>query len=337
MASSFSRSVVSTTTASTTTARAATRTASSYLDGSLFCFSTATTTTNISPIASSFPPGNTVTLDAGLGDVLNLDVSFLSPEAGQTTTVAINDIDNAVGAGLAIVTTAGNIATVGLDWTPDCADVGTYALQFTATDDFNPPGVTNIVLTINVTCSTGCAAGPLSCTAAGKSILLLKDKSPAGGSAKDKLVWKWLKGPAAGQADFGNPSSTAAYDLCIYGGPSAALVMEASVPAGGTCGGKPCWKAIGAKGYKYRDKSKANDGIFKILLKGSGAGKSTVLVKGKDANLDMPGVPLDVALDPDFDVTVQLRNSDNANCWESVFRPGSVKKSSGDKFKAKTP
>ncbi len=126
----------------------------SFLDFLTICFNTATGTTNIDPIPVSFPPGNQIKLEATT-DVLDLDLQFLSPEAGQTTTVAINDVNGAQAAGLMIVNTPGNVATVELDWVPDCADAGTYVLDFTATDDFNPAGVTMISLTIQVNCAVG--------------------------------------------------------------------------------------------------------------------------------------------------------------------------------------
>ena len=51
------------------------------------------------------------------------------------------------------------------------------------------------------------------CQAPGKSILLWN--APADPS-KSKLIWKWLKGPATVQADFGDPAGGAtAYDLII--------------------------------------------------------------------------------------------------------------------------
>lgn len=128
-----------------------------YLDNKGFCFSIATELPNIDPIPVNFPPGNAVTIDACTGEILDLDLQFLSPEDGQTTTVTIVDVDGAQAAGLSIVNTPGNVATIELDWNPDPGDVGTYVLQFTATDDFNPPGVTEIDLTINVICfEDGC-------------------------------------------------------------------------------------------------------------------------------------------------------------------------------------
>ncbi len=124
----------------------------SFLDGQTFCFSTDTTTTNISPIPTGFPQGYTVTLAANLGETLHLPLQFPSPEPGQTTTVSIADLDGAEAAGLVVVNTPGNVAGVDLDWSPGCAAAGTYLLEFTATDDFDPPGVSTTTLTIIIEC-----------------------------------------------------------------------------------------------------------------------------------------------------------------------------------------
>jgi hypothetical protein len=103
--------------------------------------------------------------------------------------------------------------------------------------------------------------------------------------------------------------------------------MVANVPA------VSGWRAISTKGYKYMDKSKAADGIMKLMLKAGGAGKSKAAVLGKDGNLPLPVLPLD----PSGDVIVQLSNTDNANCWEERFPPASVIKTTGELFKSKTP
>jgi hypothetical protein len=185
-----------------------------------------------------------------------------------------------------------------------------------------------------------CASTPLTgCSTPSKSILMLKDEDPNGPSPKDKLVWKWLKGPATSQADFGNPAdpndpNSVDYKLCLYAGSTPAVVMEAQVSAGGTCGGKPCWKVISTKGYKYGDKQKSSDGIMKLMLKGGAAGKSKLIVLGKDANLPMPNLPLD----PNADVIAQLSNNDpNGNCWEETFPQANVSKNTSDQFKGKKP
>ena len=91
-------------------------------------------------------------------------------------------------------------------------------------------------------CAPKCAPAPLGgCDTPQKSRLLVKDKGEDGAGASDKLIWKWLKGPLTVQGDFGDPTATADYTLCLYAGPGAALALEASLPAGGTCAGSDCW------------------------------------------------------------------------------------------------
>lgn len=179
-----------------------------------------------------------------------------------------------------------------------------------------------------------CPSTPLGgCDTPGKSKLLIKDKTPAGASANDKVIWKWLKGPLTAQGDFGDPTLTAAYTLCLYDGAGPTVQMEVDVPAGGICGTAPCWKAIGTKGYKYKDPALTNDGSSKLILKGGAAGKAKIIFKGKGSNLPLPGLPLD-GLNP---VRVQAHNSDNANCWDATFAPATIKKNTASLFKAKTP
>ncbi len=58
--------------------------------------------------------------------------------------------------------------------------------------------------------------------------------------------------------------------------------------SGGACSGKPCWKPIPSKGYKYGGKGLSSDGVKKLLLKGDVAGKSKILIRGKDGKLPPP-------------------------------------------------
>lgn len=163
-------------------------------------------------------------------------------------------------------------------------------------------------------------------TVADKALLLIKDKGGVG----DKLVWKWIKGEATTPADLGDPSSATGYTLCIYdtsaGTPT--LALTAFVPAGGTCDGKPCWSAIGS-GFKYKDPRAANAGIKNVLLKSGQVGKAKIVVKGKDAHLDIPTLPL--SQDPQ--IIVQLKNQVGV-CWEARYGPPATKNENGQ-FKDK--
>ena len=159
---------------------------------------------------------------------------------------------------------------------------------------------------------TGCLAAP-------KSILLMKQN----GGAKDKLVWKWIKGAAVTPANLGNPQTSADYAFCLYAG--GVLVAGADLAAGSA------WTAT-ATGYKYSDPSGSSDGIIKALLKQGIAGKSKVLVKGKGNNLPDPALG-SLALP----VTAQLVNTTSGFCVGASFAGPNVITSGASVFKAKAP
>jgi hypothetical protein len=170
--------------------------------------------------------------------------------------------------------------------------------------------------------STACPSAPLTCRTALKSLLLIKNNTS--NDNKDKLTWKFIKGAATTQMDLADPTATANYALCIYSGPSNALVGQMSLPASNTK-----WHVLGSKGYKFLDLSLADDGAQKVLVKGGGPGKSKALVKGRGANLPDPldGGSLS------FPVTVQLLNYQTGVCFESSF--SSALKNTTTLFKAK--
>ena len=91
----------------------------------------------------------------------------------------------------------------------------------------------------------GCAneAAPAAgCRTVQKSLLILKNN---GDDAKDKLIWKWIKGQSTTQAEFGVPTGTTQYALCIYSGTVAAA--DYTVP-----GDAGKWRALGDTGYNTR-------------------------------------------------------------------------------------
>ncbi len=166
---------------------------------------------------------------------------------------------------------------------------------------------------------TGCRAP----AQAGKGTVLLKDKSP---DKKDGLNWKYIKGAATTLADFGDPLTATDYTLCIYDQSAADQpILLAHAPAGGTCGTKPCWKAIKG-GFKYNDKLFTPDGLQQVLLKSGPATKAKILIKGKGDNLPMPTLPLSPM------VTVQLKNESGV-CWEARY--STAQKNVPVQFKAK--
>ena len=86
------------------------------------------------------------------------------------------------------------------------------------------------------------------------------------------------------------------------------------LPAGGDCGGRPCWKSKIGKTLSYSDKARTPDGIQQMLVKVGPAGKSKIKLRGRGENLTLPSLPIA----PSPWLRVQLKNSAGA-CWASEF------------------
>ena len=116
-----------------------------------------------------------------------------------------------------------------------------------------------------------------------KSLLQISDKMP---DTKDRLRWRWRKGIATAPAALGDPLSTTAVATCLYDESSAtpALLFRAVIPPGGTCDGKPCWKAIAKGGVKFKSKTGA-DGIVALTLRPGATGDPKADVKGVGTGL----------------------------------------------------
>lgn len=171
--------------------------------------------------------------------------------------------------------------------------------------------------------SVTCGGAPKSgCRTALKSILLIKDNSD---DTKDKAIFKWLKGAATVQADFGVPTGTTTYALCVYAGTTETLIAQYAATTNASL-----WTAISDKGYKLKDLSGTPDGVQKVILKGGVAGKAKTLVKGKGANLPDPTHPV---AEP---VRAQLVHDDPNNvCFEGSFSGTDVIKNDTSQFKGK--
>jgi hypothetical protein len=162
------------------------------------------------------------------------------------------------------------------------------------------------------------------CKQSGKSILLIKKKSD---DARDKLIFKWLKGPETDTSELGDPLETADYALCLYTGPVLNPFFEVTVPAGTVR-----WSPVATKGFRYKDPSGNSAGVTNVLLKSGGTAKSKTLLKGRGVNLPVPAfgfLPLPV--------TAQLVNSETSTCFEATYVAGDVKENDAGQFKAKSP
>lgn len=203
----------------------------------------------------------------------------------------------------------------GETWTPADVNAAGFGFALSVDDGVDTAAVDHITITVTYSLCASAPAG--SCRTAAKSILVIKDNA---NNAKDKIVWKWVKGASTTQAEFGDPvMGTANMALCIY--ETGGLVGEALVAPG------PGWSVVSTKGWKFLNKAGTQDGIQKIILKGSTNNKAKALVKGKGLNLPDPSPPLTLP------VTVQLVNSQTGICWEGVF--ATATKNVAGSFKAK--
>jgi hypothetical protein len=145
----------------------------------------------------------------------------------------------------------------------------------------------------------------------------------AGASARKTLTWKWTRGAATSDSDFGLPTGTTAYTLCLFAGTASALVGGADIPASAQK-----WQAT-ARGFMYRDAAGTPGGISKAVLVSGAANRSKILVKGKGANLSVDTPAYDLPL------LVQLTNSSNDVCWSASFDAADVIRNQSRAFKAK--
>jgi hypothetical protein len=147
--------------------------------------------------------------------------------------------------------------------------------------------------------------------------------------SKDRLQWKWAKGELTAKGDFGIPTETTNYELCIYDG-NDDLLLSARAPAGQTCRTnelRDCWKE-NTKGFRYVDRDLTPDGLQQVALKAGPTGKAQMGVKGRGANLQAPTLPLS-----NLPVRVQLVNGGGA-CWEATYT--STFQNTAKTFKAKS-
>lgn len=142
---------------------------------------------------------------------------------------------------------------------------------------------------------------------------------------RDTIVWKWRRGSTSTTADFGDPVHTHGYAMCIYAA-NGSLIFHATVPSGGSCGARPCWRIAGG-GFRYRNGAATPAGLTKIILKAGLDGQAGVVVKGRGPNLDLPPLPITPP------VTIQLQE-ESGPCWGATYQTGGVRLNDGERFRA---
>ncbi len=167
----------------------------------------------------------------------------------------------------------------------------------------------------------------------GKSSIQIVDKTS---DVKDRIKWKWNKGETVIAADFKAPDvGTNGYRVCIYD--AGGKLLEMSLPAGGSvelCDGKPCWKATGTKGFKYKNKGGSPHGITQAKFKEGPGGKSQIQIKAQGKGGFLSSSATASLTEP---VVIQLLIDDGGlvGCFKTSFTAFSKKDS--EQYKAKGP
>jgi hypothetical protein len=129
------------------------------------------------------------------------------------------------------------------------------------------------------------------------------------GHARDRLLWG-IRGLDSDVADFGDPTQSTDYQLCLYaerGGPPD-LVTEPGARAGSS------WHSANG-GFRFRARrSDRDDGLTRVRLRARDGARGGVAVEGRGRALDLPDLPVPNGTD----IHVQLHNSDG-ECWGASF------------------
>jgi hypothetical protein len=150
------------------------------------------------------------------------------------------------------------------------------------------------------------------CRHALKSMLVLKKSD----GTRDKLVWKWMNGDQTSLEDFGMPTGTTSYALCVFAGPTNTAIRQTQTHYDSFS----FWSAISNKGYNYR--YSFGD---KVILRAGDQDKAKALM-----SVRVPNPTLNLPLP----VTAQLINSANDICFEGVYDTGDVIRNDASRFKA---
>jgi hypothetical protein len=139
--------------------------------------------------------------------------------------------------------------------------------------------------------------------------------------------WKWRGSSPIALSAFGDPvTGSTDYRLCIYdtsAGPPS-LAFSAVIPAGGRCGGRPCWIQK-RHGFIYFNADATPNGVWLARLQASRNGTPYIIVRGRGQNLGMPVSADGLFLLRQFpQVIVQLQRSDAPACWEAVFKSPAI-------------
>jgi cysteine-rich repeat protein len=149
----------------------------------------------------------------------------------------------------------------------------------------------------------------------GRSTLRVRDDPT---DKKDVVSWRLQPDAGISIGDFGDPRSFTSYQLCVFDNVFGSnpflfgdLLAGVKVPAGGTCGSKPCWTPK-RNGYSYTDKSGASDGVRSLDLEAGDSKSAALSIFAKGPSVGIAPLPAELP------VVVQLQSSDGF-CWQADF------------------
>src|SRR5581483_2998007 len=142
---------------------------------------------------------------------------------------------------------------------------------------------------------------------------------------RNSLKFSWKGGPVL-LGDLGDPLETTRYELCLYD--STGVKMAVGVPPGSG------WWIIGSpahlRGYRYKDKTAAHDGVKEIKLQGSSIGKALLKLTAQGPYLPQTPPPFDLP------VTAQLHAADGS-CWDATFTAAETRSNTPKYFYGSAP
>lgn len=245
--------------------------------------------------------------DVALNPGANNTIEFIPNQGVGWSDISLDEI---------VVTTAAERAAsaphrVGLTLgESDRAALRSYLLQLDGSSVVSPSQTPTPVAPATPTATSGaCPATPLpDCSPADRARLHASDR----GATRRKLDWRWEGGDSL--ESFGTPTiSGDAYRLCIYA--EGSLASTATVPFGGACNTRACWRGREGRSFTFTDRSGEYDGITRVQVRRSPRG-TRVQLRGSGARLSSP-----LPIESSSAVTVQLSRDRSGSCWESRLDP----------------
>ena len=149
---------------------------------------------------------------------------------------------------------------------------------------------------------------------------MLRDRRVSGtagapGGSPDLATFSWTGGSTFAE-DFGDPTTSTEYNLCIYAA-GRGTIASAHYAAGATCDdGQPCWHS-GIGGFKYRTSNhtpanKRARSFSKLTLQAFPDGRAKM--QAKRIGVIFPYQMLPASLP----AIAQIKSSDG-QCWQASF------------------